>query len=71
MRDNLFSEFLTRSETNQAVQPQKMARRLKFWILEKEGLYSDYNKKRYDQLRGFRAADLRICFRICKKQVFS
>ena len=24
-----------------------------------------------DQLCGFRTADLRLCFRICKKQVFS
>ena len=24
-----------------------------------------------DQLRGSRAADLRLCFRICKNQVFS
>ena len=24
-----------------------------------------------DQLRGYREADLRLCFRICKKQVFS
>ena len=29
---NLFSGFSTRSDTNQAVQPQKMARSLKFWI---------------------------------------
>ena len=24
-----------------------------------------------DQLRGYREADLRLCFRICKKPVFS
>ena len=24
-----------------------------------------------DQLRGYREADLRLCFRICKKLVFS
>ena len=31
--------FWTRSDTNQAVQPQKMARGLKFWIEKVEGLY--------------------------------
>ena len=31
--------FLTRSDTNQAVQPHKMARGLKFRIQEAEGLY--------------------------------
>ena len=29
-----------------------------------------YNKGA-DQLRGYREADLRLCFRICKKPVFS
>ena len=33
------SWFLARSDTNRAVQPQKMARGLKFRILEVEGLY--------------------------------
>ena len=28
-------------------------------------------KKGVDQLRGHREADLRLCFRICKKAVFS
>ena len=31
-RENLSSEFPHRSATNRAVQPQKMARGLKFWI---------------------------------------
>ena len=31
--------FPTRCDTNQAVQPQKMNRGLKFWIKEVEGLY--------------------------------
>ena len=59
------------SDTNRAVQPQKMARVLKFRILVKEGLYylSSENKGA-DQLRGYREADLRLCFRICKKPVF-
>ena len=38
-QENLSWEFLTRSETNRAVQPQKMARGLKFWVEEVEGLY--------------------------------
>ena len=42
----------TRSDTNRAVQPQKMIRALKFWIEKLEGSYH-------------------LCFRICKKQLFS
>ena len=30
-----------------------------------------YKNKGADQLRGYRKADLRLCFRICKKPVFS
>ena len=64
--------FLTWSDTNQAVQLQKMAGDLKFWIDEVEGLYYRYSKnKGADQLRGYREADLRLCFRICKTLVFS
>ena len=37
-----------------------------------EGLYYPYGEnKGADQLRGYREADLRLCFRICKKPVFS
>ena len=37
-----------------------------------EGLYSLCSEnKGADQLRGYREADLRLCFRICKKPVFS
>ena len=37
-----------------------------------EGLYYPYSEnKGADQLRGYREADLRLCFRICKKPVFS
>ena len=66
------SGFQTRSHTNRAVKPQKMARSLKFRVLEVERLYylSSENKGA-DQLRGYREADLRLCFRICKKLVFS
>ena len=64
--------FLTRSDTNQAVQPQIMARGLKFRIKEEEGLYYPCSEnKGADQFRGYRKADLRLCFRICKKPVFS
>ena len=39
MRENLSAGFLTRSENNSAVQPQKMARGLKFRIYEVGGFY--------------------------------
>ena len=64
--------FPTRSNINQAVQVQKMARGLKFRIKKVEGLYYPCSEnKGADQLRGYRGADLRLCFRICKKPVFS
>ena len=60
------------SDINQAVQPQKMARGLKFRIkIEEELHYLCSENKGADQLRGYREADLRLCFRICKKPVFS
>ena len=59
------------SNTNRAVQPQKMARGLKFCIQEVEGSYYPCSEnKGADQLRGYREADLRLCFRICKKKGF-
>ena len=37
-----------------------------------EGLYYPFSEnKGADQLHGYREADLRLCFRICKKPVFS
>ena len=49
-----------------------MARDLKFRILEVEVLYYPCSEnKGADQLCGYREADLRLCFRICKKPVFS
>ena len=49
-----------------------MARSLKFPIKKVEGLYYPCSEnKGADQLRGYREADLRLCFRICKKPVFS
>ena len=54
------------------VKPQKMARGLKSWIYEVEELYYLCSEnKGADQLRGYRTADLHLCFRICKMQVFS
>ena len=64
--------FLTWSDTNQAVQLQKIAISLKFQIKKVEGLYYPCSEnKGADQLRGYREADLRLCFRICKTLVFS
>ena len=64
--------FQTCSDTNQAVQLQKMARGLKFRIKDEEGLYYPCSEnKGADQLRGYREADLRLCLRICKMFVFS
>ena len=72
MRKPVFGGFPTWSDTNQAVQPQKMARGLKFRISVVEELYYPYSEnKGADQLRGHREADLRLCFCICKKPVFS
>ena len=49
-----------------------MARGLKFRIKKEEGLYYPCSEnKGADQLRGYREADLRLCFRIFKKPVFS
>ena len=71
-RENLSLGFRTRSDINLAVQPQKMARVVKFCIYEVEGLYYLCSEnKSTDQLCGYRAADLRLCFRICFKQVLS
>ena len=69
---NMSSGFLTRSYTKWTVQPQKLVRGFKFLIYEVEGMYYLCNEnKGADQLRGNRAADLRLCFCIYKKQVFS
>ena len=70
MRKIVFG-FPTMSDISRAVQPQKMARDLKFRIQLVEGLHYPYSEtKGADQLRSYCAADLRLCFRICKKPVF-
>ena len=59
--------FPTWSDTNQAVQLQKMARGLKFRIWKVEGLYYLCSEnKGADQLRGYREADLRLVFAYAK-----
>ena len=70
MRKRVFG-FPTRSDTSRAVQPQ-MTRGLKFRIQEVEELYYPCSEnKGADQLRSYGAADLRLCFCICKNPVFS
>ena len=62
----------TWSDTNRAVQSQKMARGLKFWIWKVEGSYYLCSEnKGADPLRGYREADLHLCFRIYAKCWFS
>ena len=64
--------FPTWSDTNQAVQLQKMARGLKFRNRNVEGLhYQCSENKGTDHLHGHLKADLRLCFRICKMLDFS
>ena len=59
--------YPTWSDTNQAVQLQKMARGLKFRIWKVEGFYYLFSEnKGADQLRGYCKADLRLCFHIHK-----
>ena len=70
--ENGSSGFPTRPTTKRAVQQQKMARGLKLWIKKVKGLYYPCSEnKGADHLRVYREADLRLCFRICKKPVFS
>ena len=64
--------FLTWSDINQAVQLLKTARGMKFRNKKVKGFhYLCSENKGADQLRGYREADLRLCFRICKTLVFS
>ena len=63
--------FPNRSDTNRPVQSQKRARSLKFWSeVEKELNYPSSENKGADQLRGYREADLRLCFHLCRLFVF-
>ena len=63
--------FPNRSDTNRPVQAQIRARSLKFQIeVEEELYYPSSENKGADQLRGYREADLRLCFRLCRLFVF-
>ena len=55
------------SVTNQAVQSMNIARDLTFWILKEEVLYYPSSEISF---AGYKA-DLRLCFGICKKPVFT
>ena len=69
---NLSLGFPTRSDTNPREQQQKMVRNLKFQTKEVEALYYLCSEnKGADQMCGYRADDLQLCFCICKKKVFS
>ena len=70
-RENRSLGFLTRSDTNRAVQLQKIVRDTKFGFRKKRDFTILVAKtKGADQLRSYCTADLRLCFRICKKWVF-
>ena len=59
--------FQNRSDTNRAVQEQKIARDWKFWISGVEELYYQCSEnKGADPLRSDCEADLRLCFGICR-----
>ena len=61
----------TRSNTNRAVQSQKMVRGLKFWIKKVEKLHYPYSEnKGADQLYSYCEADLHLCFCLCRLLVF-
>ena len=71
-RENSSSVFLTRYDKNQAVQPQKMVRGLKFHIEEVEGLYYLCSKNK--ALISYAVTVQLICvfvFAHADKQVFS
>ena len=63
--------FPNRSDTNRPVQAQKRDRSLKFWnLVEEELYYPSIENKGADQLRGYREADLCLCFCLCRLLVF-
>ena len=54
------SGFQIRSDSYRAVQPQKIARGLKFWIYKEEGLYNLCSEnKGADQLRSYYKAQMK------------
>ena len=57
--------FPNRSDTNHAVQAQKMDRDWKFWLYKVEELYYTCSENKVAaQLRSYCEADLRLCFHI-------
>ena len=67
--------FPNSSDTNRPVQSQKQARSLKFRSYVEEELYNPCSETKAlisfavtasDQLCGYREADLRLCFRLCR-----
>ena len=59
--------FFNRSDINQAVQTQKMAKGMKFFIYKVEELYYPCSEnKGADQLPSYSKADLQLRFRIFK-----
>ena len=65
------SGFPTRSDTNRAVQPQKIYyQRLEISALGRRGIILSV-KRNTKALISCAVADLRLCFRICKNPVFS
>ena len=70
MRKPVFRVSIQVGHKLRAVQPQKMARGLKFWIKEVEELcYLRCENEGAALLCGYRAADQHL-FPICKKHVF-
>ena len=65
------SGIATSSDTNWAVQPQKMSRAVKSQIKIEEGLYHHCSEnKGADQLCGYCEADMPLCFRIYAKSQY-
>ena len=64
--------FSFRSDINQTIQAQKIAKGWKLWIKKVEELcYPCSENKGTDQLRSYHEADLCLCFCICIMLVFS
>ena len=71
LNKNLSSGFPTRSGTKRAVHPQTMEGCLIFRIYNVDGLYFLCSENTgVDHMCGYRAANLRLCFRISKKTGF-
>ena len=69
--DKICAGFAIRSNTNRAVQSQNIVRSLKFRIYDVEALHYLCSENKGADVCVYRAADLRFCFHICKKQVIS